>query len=506
MEQDALLRIQKVTKIFPGVVALKDVSFDVRAGEVHGLCGENGAGKSTIIKVITGAHAPTEGEVFFDGQKMENVTPHYSMSLGIACIYQELNLVPHMTVAENIYLGREAVIQKQLGWLNRDEMKHAAHKVLQTLGLDIDPMVKVGTLGMGKQQMVEIARAVRSEAKLIIMDEPTAALSAHEAHELLEIIRYLRAEGVAIIYISHRLDEVKAISDRVTIFRDGQSVGTFENAAITIDDIVKYMVGRDITQKYPKVKAAIGKEMLRVEGLTRTGVIDGVSFTVHAGEVLGFAGLVGAGRTETARALTGADPIDGGTVFVEGRPVHIRNPRDSIGAGIAFLTEDRKGQGLILIQDIEFNSTLVNLKQYIKRILLNLKQAKIDAEKMVQDLRIRAPGVSMPAGNLSGGNQQKVVVAKWLLTRAKIFIFDEPTRGIDVGAKIEVYNLMNALVKDGAAVLMISSEMDECMGMSDRIMVMHEGKITAEFQGGSVTQEQIMYAASGITDTTKQEA
>jgi ribose transport system ATP-binding protein len=499
VKEDALLRIQKVTKVFPGVVALQKVSFDVRSGEVHGLCGENGAGKSTVIKVITGAHPPSEGEVFFNGRRMENVTPHYSMSLGIACIYQELNLVPHMTVAENIYLGREVLRQKGIGLLDRENMKKESRRILQSLGLDIDPAINVGTLGVGKQQMVEIARAVRAEAKLIIMDEPTAALSAHEAHELLGIVRHLREKGVAIIYISHRLDEVKEISDRVTILRDGQSVGTFENKNLTIDDMVKYMVGRDIAQKYPKIKAPIGKEMLRVEGLTRKGVVENISFAVHAGEVLGFAGLIGAGRTEAARALTGADPIDGGTIFVEGRQVRIKNPRDSIRAGIAFLTEDRKGQGLILIQNIEFNSTLVNLQYYIKHILLNLRSAKKDAERMVKELRIIAPGVTMPAGNLSGGNQQKLVIAKWLLSKARIFIFDEPTRGIDVGAKIEVYHLINQLVKSGAAVIMISSEMDECMGMSDRVIVMHEGKITAELEGSDVTQEKIMYAASGLT-------
>ncbi|MDR2757869.1 MAG: sugar ABC transporter ATP-binding protein [Spirochaetaceae bacterium] len=499
MEENALLSIRKVTKIFPGVTALKAVSFDVLPGEVHGLCGENGAGKSTIIKVITGAHPPSEGEVFFNGQKMENITPHYSMSLGIACIYQELNLVPHMSVAENIYLGREALKRKNIGWIDREGMKRESHRVLQSLGLDIDPAMNVGTLGVGKQQMVEIARAVRAEAKLIIMDEPTSALSAHEAHELLEIVKYLRGEGVAVIYISHRLDEVKEISDRVTILRDGQSVGTFKNKDLGIDDMVKYMVGRDITQKYPKVKAPIGKEMLRVEGLTRRGVVENISFAVHAGEVLGFAGLIGAGRTEAARALTGADPIDGGAIFVEGKQVQIKTPQDSIKAGIAFLTEDRKGQGLVLIQNIEFNSTLVNLKSYKKHVLLNLKNAKKDAERMVKELRIIAPSVTMPAGNLSGGNQQKVVIAKWMLSSAKIFIFDEPTRGIDVGAKIEVYNLINALVKEGAAVIMISSEMDECMGMSDRIIVMHEGKIITELEGSDVTQEKIMYAASGLT-------
>jgi ribose transport system ATP-binding protein len=346
--------------------------------------------------------------------------------------------------------------------------------------------------------MVEIARAVRAHSKMIIMDEPTASLSARETEELLEIIRYLKAEGVSIIYISHRLDEVKAVTDRITVMRDGQKVGTVDTADVGIDDIVRMMVGRDISQKYPKLKIKTGKELLRVEGLTRKGVIADVSFAVHEGEVLGFAGLVGSGRTETMRALTGADPLDSGRVFVEGREVRISKPQDSIKAGIAFLTEDRKGQGLILIQNIEFNSTLVSLKNYIGAFLLRLKKCRADAELMVKEMRTRTPSVSQLAGNLSGGNQQKVVIAKWLLTQSRIFIIDEPTRGIDVGAKVEVYNLINQLTGQGAAVIMVSSEMDECIGMSDRIVVMYEGRVSAELSGADKQQEKIMFAASGL--------
>jgi ribose transport system ATP-binding protein len=406
--------------------------------------------------------------------------------------------VPFLSVAENIFLGREQIKVKQLGWLDREYQCNEAQKILETLGLEIDPHTLVSTLGVGQQQMVEIARAIRANAKMIIMDEPTASLSAHETEKLLQIIRYLKGEGISIIYISHHLEEVLAVSDRITVLRDGKSVGTVIAKDVTINDLVKMMVGRDITQKYPKIKASIGKEMLRVENINRKGVLKNISFNVRAGEILGFAGLVGAGRTETARAVTGADPIDSGKVFVEGKQVNIKKPRDSINAGIAFLTEDRKGQGLIMIQDIEFNSTLVNLRSYMKGIFLNLKQCKIDAEQKVKELRIRCPNISMTTGNLSGGNQQKVVIAKWLLSKARVFIIDEPTRGIDVGAKVEVYNLMNELIKGGAAVIMISSEMDECMGMSDRIVVMHEGKISAELTAEEATQEKIMYAASGI--------
>jgi ribose transport system ATP-binding protein len=496
--QGVLLHLENITKRFPGVLALDKVNLEIRAGEVHGLVGENGAGKSTIIKTITGAHRPDEGNIYFRGEKLETITPHYSMSLGIACIYQELNQVPHMTVAENIYLGREKLKVKPLGILNREKMKENSRSVLASLGLDIDPQVNAGALGVGKQQMIEIARAVQSDARLIIMDEPTASLSAKESEELLRIIHYLKGKGVAIIYISHRLDEVKAVCERITVLRDGRTIETVDAKDLSIDDMVKKMVGRDITHKYPKVKTPPGKEMLRVERLTRKGVFKNVTFTVRAGEVVGMAGLVGAGRTEVVRAITGADPLDSGSIFVEGREVRIRNPRDSIKAGIAFLTEDRKGQGLILIQDIEFNSTIVNLKNYAGNFFLKLGRARTDAERMVQELRTRTPGVDVPAGNLSGGNQQKVVIAKWLLTKSKIFIIDEPTRGIDVGAKVEVYNLINQLVQNGAAVIMISSEMDECIGMSDRIIVMHEGNITAELAGSKISNENVMYAASGI--------
>jgi ribose transport system ATP-binding protein len=333
------------------------------------------------------------------------------------------------------------------------------------------------------------------------MDEPTASLSERESEELFHIIGELKKKGVTIIFISHRLDEVKEVCDSVTVLRDGKTVGSGAISEITVDDIIKMMVGRDITQKFPKVASTVGEELLSVSHLNRRGVLHDISFNVRAGEILGIAGLVGAGRTELARAITGADPFDSGEIKIKGERINIKSPQDSIRAGIAFLTEDRKGQGLILIQDIEFNSTLVNLGTYVRGGFLDLKAAKRDAAKMVDDLRTRTPGIHVPAGNLSGGNQQKVVIAKWLLTKSKIFIIDEPTRGIDVGAKVEVYNLINALILGGAAVIMISSEMDECMGMADRIIVMHEGSISGEFNRADATQEKIMYAASGIAQS-----
>jgi ribose transport system ATP-binding protein len=500
---DVLFRVENLTKRFPGVLALDKVNLDVRQGEVLGLAGENGAGKSTLIKSITGFHEPTSGAIYFDGEKLEHITPHKSIEKGIACIYQELNMVPYLSVAENIFLGREELKVKGIGWLDRAFQRQEARDVLASLGLDIDPDALVASLGVGQQQMVEIARAVRAKARMIIMDEPTASLGAHEIEKLLEIVRLLKGDGISIIYISHHLDEILAVSDRITVLRDGQSVGTLNTREVTIDDLVRLMVGREITQKYPKIHVPIGEEVFRAEGITRRGVLRNVSFSVHAGEILGFAGLVGSGRTETARAVTGADPIDGGRIFVRGAEARIKSPRDSIRHGVAFLTEDRKSQGLILIQDIEFNSTLVALKNYVRRVFLNLRRCKDDSEEKVRELRIRCPAVTMPAGNLSGGNQQKVVIAKWLLSRAQVFIIDEPTRGIDVGAKVEVYHLMNELVKGGAGVIMISSEMDECMGMSDRIIVMHEGAVAAEFTASEATQEKIMYAASGLTGEEK---
>jgi ribose transport system ATP-binding protein len=500
LNSQAIFRLNNITKSFPGVLALDQVTLEVKAGEVHGLVGENGAGKSTLIKIVTGAYTPDKGDIFFNGQTLSHLTPRKSMDLGIACIYQELNLIPHMAVYENIYLGRE-IYKKGLSIIDHKAMYRRSRELLSDLGLKIDPRIETGGLGVGQQQMVEISKAVNADAKMIIMDEPTASLSERESEELLHIIGELRKKGVTIVFISHRLDEVKEVCDSVTVLRDGKTVGSGAISEITVDDIIKMMVGRDITQKFPKVASKAGEELLSVSRLNRRGVLHDISLTVRAGEILGVAGLIGAGRTELARAITGADPFDSGEIRIQGKPVHIKSPKDSIRAGIAFLTEDRKSQGLILIQDIEFNSTLVNLGNYVRGGFLDLRAAKRDAVKMVEELRTRTPGVHIPAGNLSGGNQQKVVIAKWLLTRSKIFIIDEPTRGIDVGAKVEVYNLINELVAGGAAVIMISSEMDECIGMADRIIVMHEGRISAEYSRAEATQEKIMYAASGIAQS-----
>ncbi len=497
---EVLLRLSGVIKRFPGVLALDGVQLEVKAGDVHGLTGENGAGKSTLIKILAGAYSPDQGEIEFDGLRLSHMTPIKAMGLGIACIYQELNLIPHLTVVENIFLGRELYLSRPFGILDRGKMLAEAEALLKDLQLSLDVKTRTGDLGIGHQQMVEICKAVHSNAKLIIMDEPTSSLSEHEAEDLFRIIAQVKAKGVTVIFISHRLDEVKRICDRVTVLRDGRLVETRDIKDASVDEIIRLMVGREIVNKYPKMRRERGQEALSVKGLARRGVLHDISFTAYTGEILGFAGLVGAGRTETARAITGADPLDAGIIKVFGKEIRIKSPRDSIDAGIAFLTEDRKSQGLILIKSVSFNSSIVGLERYTKFGFLQLKAIRKMTEKMAADLQLRAPSVETVVGQLSGGNQQKVVIAKWLLTKARIFIFDEPTRGIDVGAKVEVYNLMNELVKNGAAVIIICSEMDEAMGMADRIIVMHEGRITAEFSQSEATQENILYAASGIVD------
>lgn len=492
-----ILELTGITKIYPGVVALDNVSMNVKRGEVHGLIGENGAGKSTLIKTLAGAHKPNSGTILYDNNEYPFLLPHQAMDLKIACIYQELNQVPYMSVMENIFLGREIFTKR--GLLNLKEMEKQAKQVLSEFGLIINPKTRLDTLGVGTRQMIEICKAAHANAQLLIMDEPTASLSEKETNELFKIIDKLKSKNVTVIYISHRLEEVLHCCDALTVLRDGKVV--VDGARIkdtTIDNMVTYMVGRDIKNKYPKKEVKIGEVVLEVKNLNRQGVFKDISFSVKTGEILGFAGLVGAGRTEVMRAITGADPFDSGEIFIDNVKVNIKTPKDSIEHGIAFLTEDRKGQGLILLQSVEFNSTLVYLKNYKKNGFLDLKALAAQTEELVKDLRIKVPHIHTLTGALSGGNQQKVVLAKWLISKAKIFVIDEPTRGIDVGAKIEVYNLINALIDNGAAIIMVSSEMDECMGMADRIVVMHEGNKMGEIMRENFTEERIMYAASGI--------
>ncbi|MDF2634227.1 MAG: Monosaccharide-transporting ATPase [Pelosinus sp.] len=496
MEED-LLSLKGVSKRFPGVLALNNINLDIKPGEIHGLVGENGAGKSTLIKILTGAYSCDEGQMVCQGKHVHFVSTKDAFLMGIAAIYQELSLAPNLSVTENIFLGRE-MRYKGIGLLNYPQMTRLAREALTELGADIDMGKPVREYSMGQQQVIEIARALIANAKLIIMDEPTSSLSGREVRILLDNIYKLRQKGIAIVYISHRLEEVLEISDRITVMRDGCKIATMDKKETDQEQLIELMVGRTLEEKFPQVTVERGGLALQVTGLNRTGVLKDISFELYQGEVLGIAGLVGAGRTELARAIFGADKIDSGSVAVFGREVKINSPRDAINEGIAFLTEDRKGQGLILMHDIKFNSTLAGLKRFCKfGSFINTKSLCKEVEQLLHDLQVRPANYNIVTRLLSGGNQQKIVIAKWLCLKAKIFIFDEPTRGIDVGAKVEVYNVINRLISEGAAVIVISSELPEVMGISNRIMVMHDGRITAEFNRSEAAPEKILKAATG---------
>lgn len=488
------IELKGVSKIFPGVRALNLIDLDVYPGEVLGLVGENGAGKSTLIKILTGAHRNDEGTINIEGKETVINGPKHAMELGITAIYQELNIVKQLTVAENVFLGREV---KKGRLLDRTHMIQRASELLKDLGQEINPKLPINMLGVGQQQMVEIAKALSVKTKVLIMDEPTASLSNREVKELLRTVKSLRSKGIGIVYISHRLEEILEICDRVTVMRDGEKVKTLEKSEITTDTLIKLMVGRNLQEQFPKVETQKGEEALRVEGLSRNGVFQNINFGVRRGEILGLAGLVGAGRTEVMRVIFGADSKDAGEVYVHGKKVKIKSPRDAMGNKIAFLTEDRKGQGLILDNTVAFNMNISSFNKVKKGLLLSASKSKQRCIENIKKLNINPPLDSFIVRQFSGGNQQKVVIAKWLNTDADIYIFDEPTRGIDVGAKVEVYNVMNELVSKGAAIIMISSEMPEVLGMSDRIIVMHEGNITGEFNRKEANQENIMKAASG---------
>lgn len=492
-----LLKLTNIGKSFSGIPVLKNVDLDVRAGEVHVLLGENGAGKSTLIKIITGAYSKDEGEMYWEGKQLNIQGPSDAMRLGIATIYQELNLIPELTVYENLFLGRELKRGGKYSFLDRKEMKNKARRLLQTLGQDISPEQKVSSLGIGKQQLVEIAKALTLDTKLIIMDEPTSSLSASETEQLLNTVQELKKRGIAIIYISHRLEELMQIGDRITILRDGAKIATLKASETTTDEMVQLMVGRTLDDKYPKEQFVKGEEGLRIEKLRLKGSDKEISFTAYQGEILGISGLVGAGRTELARAIFGVDPVESGKVYVFGRETPIRSPQDAIRAGLAFITEDRKGEGLILDQTLDFNMTIASLRKYRKGPFLLLDRLKGVSADYIAKLKVRPNDIKKHARKLSGGNQQKVVIAKWLCTQARVFIFDEPTRGIDVGAKVEVYRLINSLVAEGAVVIIISSELPELLGICDRILVMHEGEITADLPRSEANQELIMKAATG---------
>ncbi len=495
MADAPVLEMRHIRKTFPGVVALDDVDFELRRGEVHILLGENGAGKSTLMKILSGAYHKSTGQIFLEGAEVEIKNPRHAQTLGISTIYQEFNLIPHLSVGENIFLGREPA--RLPGLIDQRTIFQEATRALSALGLTLSPRKLVKELRVAEQQMVEVAKALSLDARILIMDEPTAALTEHEIGELFATIRRLKDKGQSIIYISHRMEELFEIGDRVTVLRDGRSVGTYEVRNIDKSELIRLMVNRELTELFPKEKATRGQEVLRVEGLGTKGGLKDISFSLHKGEVLGIAGLLGAGRTELARAIFGLDKIATGTIYVKGESQKIDSPRRAINCGIGFLTEDRKSQGLVLPLSVKANLCLSSVDKFSRWGIMDTKQEQRATGRYVKELRIRTPSIDQRVVFLSGGNQQKVVLSKWLCSQADVFIFDEPTRGIDVGAKAEIYQLMNRLTASGVAIIMISSELLEVLGMSDRILVMRGGRITGEFSAEDATQEKILQCALG---------
>ena len=491
-----VVELKNVTKRFPGVVALHNMQLAVKPGEIHGLIGENGAGKSTLIKVLTGVHMADEGEIYVHGERKVFKNPNESAAAGIACVYQELNIEKLLSVTDNIFINKWT---KKGFLLDYEGMHKKAAEVMQSLGQDIDPRKAAGTFGMGVQQMIEIAKAVLIDAKMIIMDEPTSSLGEKEVKQLMQTCRELKARGVGILFVSHKLEELFELCDRVTVIRDGEFIETRDIAGWNNDSLISAMVGRTLENQFPKEFGTKGECMLKIENLSIGGVLKNVSLEAYGGQILGMSGLVGAGRTETVRAVFGADPIDGGKIYIKGKEVHIKSPKQAIAEGVALLTEDRKGQGLVLQETIRTNLVLASLKRHTTGLFLDEKRIQDSGEGHIQTLRIKTPSIDEIVGQLSGGNQQKVVIGKWLNSEADIYIFDEPTRGIDVGAKVEVYNVMNSLVKAGKCVIMISSEMPEILGMSDRVVVMRGGRVMATVERDSkhFNQEDIMKAAWG---------
>jgi len=491
--EEILLKAVNIKKSFPGVQALKGVNFELKKGEVHALVGENGAGKSTLMKIFAGVYAPDEGDIYIRGKKEIISGPKKAQELGISIIYQELNLCQHLSVAQNIFLGREP---RRGLLIDEKKMINDAKEVLNYLNVDINPEEKVKNLPIGKQQMVEIAKAISLNSNILIMDEPTSALTNREVEELFKLIKRLKEKGVGIIYISHRLEELYLIADRITIFRDGEYIQTLEFDKTNMDEIIKLMVGRQLNEKFPRVETRKGKKILEVKNVWRKGVLHDINFELFEGEILGFAGLMGAGRTELARAIFGADKIEKGEIWLEGKKLTINSPRDAIENGIVYVPEDRKKQGLALIMDIEQNLTLPNIDIIKSKLFLSSKKEEELSRDIVKKLNIKCSSLKQRAMNLSGGNQQKVVVGKWLPKNLKVLIIDEPTRGIDVASKIEIYNILNELKLKGIGIIMISSELPEILGMSDRIAVMSEGRLTAILDRTEATQEKIMQYAT----------
>lgn len=496
METNYAIEMLNITKRFPGIIANDNITLRLKKGEIHALLGENGAGKSTLMKVLTGIHQPDAGEITYEGKPYAVKNIGESQNLGISMIHQELNMMNDLTVAQNIFIGREAMAG---GFIIRDgDMVKETEKLFRHIGINIDPTLQLGKLTVGKQQMVEIAKAISRDCKILVLDEPTAALTQSEIEELFTIMTDLKAKGIGMIYISHRMDEINRISDRITVMRDGEYVDTVNTADVTKDDIISMMIGR-VVYEDPKTKSEVPKDapvVLEVRNLTSGKTVRNVSFQLRRGEILGFSGLMGAGRTEVARAIFGADPYDSGEIYVNGKQVFIKSPEDAVKHGIGYLSEDRKRYGLMLIKSVAENTAISSMERYTRFGLINDRLLKEEAQAENEKLRTKTPSMEQALKNLSGGNQQKVIIARWLIKNSDILIFDEPTRGIDVGAKSEIYKLMNDLAKQGKSIIMISSELVEILRMSDRVLVMCEGRKTGELDISEANQENIMQLAT----------
>lgn len=489
------IELEGIVKLFPGVRALDGVSFDIREGECHALCGENGAGKSTLIKVMTGAHERTEGHYRIDGQEVAFKSTQEAINMGVSCVYQELSIVPEQSVAKNLFIGN---LPKKSGLIDYKKLYDDTKKVLEQLGMDVDPKDLAGGLSIGQQQMIEIGRALTRNARLIIMDEPTSSLSEAETDTLFKIVEKLTKQNIAIVYISHKLDEVMHLSDRITVIRDGKNIVTLDTKDTTQEQLIANMIGRSLDNMYCKTPATIGESVLEVVKISSRNVFHDIEFTVHKGEVVGFFGLVGAGRSEIMRAIFGVDRYDSGMVRMTGQDLKPHDPAASILNGIAFATEDRKKEGLMLKLSILMNMTIVNLGRLSHHGIMDKKKQFDAAEEFVGELSVKTPSVTQLVGNLSGGNQQKVVLAKWLMVSPQLLIIDEPTRGIDVGSKAEIYSIINDLAQSGVAIIVVSSEIEEVMGVSDRVITIFDGKQTADLQvTPELTREEVLTCALG---------
>jgi ribose transport system ATP-binding protein len=496
-----LLEMKGIGKTFPGVKALQGVSLTVREGQVHALLGENGAGKSTLIKILSGAYSKDEGQIFFEGKPVDIRGPHDAQILGIQTIYQEFNLAKDLTVAENIYLGHLPKKGFNVDW---KQVKEGSRTILDTLGVGLGVDTMVGTLSVAEQQLVEIAKSLNRQTRILIMDEPSAVLGEKDLEKLFEVVRSLQARGIGIIYISHRLKEIFELADEVTVLKDGRYIDTKLVSDVTMDDLVKLMIGRDLKDVYPKREPAAGDVVLEVNKVSRPKLVHDISFNLHAGEIVGFAGITGSGRTELVRTIFGADPFSG-EMKVLGKPYKPRSPADAINHGIALVTEDRKAQGLLLKQNVAINTTVSGLKQLTRFGIIQLSKERALVTRMIRELSIKTPGPNFIVVNMSGGNQQKVILARWLSVGTKILIMDEPTRGIDVGSKSEIYQIMHELTKQGVGVIMISSELPEVLGMSDRIMVMRQGTIVKELSRAEASEEEVMKYAVGSEAASEKE-